>query len=359
MTFRVILKKALIIALAAVMIILPQSGLFVSAADDATQGKGRPLTVYYMSGQDDYGYDHYYNTGIIRDGGTGTLSVDLMDRDPFIWLGYYGQQTVELSDTEVAEIISTVQKPDDFPTYYLSLKQAGTATFNITLPGDGEYRTCTYTFKLVVYDNSNSGSQGGSGETGGQNGESGGSGDQNGESGGQNGESGGSGDQNGNGNGSGDQTGSGDNGTSGSGNSGASFDSGNPAGQSAGQASGSGNTAGQATPKVAKNRTANANIVVSFAAKSKPKLKCSKRMRRKNKIVWNKVAGANGYELFIRYPGSKKYVKALTKSASVKSVTHKGLSKGRIYRYKIRAFSIVDGVKKYGVFSKVLKVKVK
>lgn len=342
MAFRIILKKSLIIALAAFMIILPQPGFSVFAADDATQGKGRPLTVYYMCGQDDYTYEKYLNTGIIRDDGTGTIKVDLDDKDPFIWLGYYGQPTVELSDTEAAEIISTAQKHDDLPTYYLSLKQAGTATFNITLPGDGEYRTCTYTFKLVVYDNSNSGSQGGSGETGGQNGESGGSGD-----------------QNGNGNGSGDQTGSGDNGTSGSGNAGASFGSGNPAGQSAGQASGSGNAAGQATPKVAKNRIAKANIVVSFAAKSKPKLKCSKRMRRKNKIAWNKVAGASGYELFIRYPGSKKYVKALTKSASVKSVTHKGLSKGRIYRYKIRAFSIVDGVKKYGVFSKVLKVKVK
>ena len=52
-------------------------------------------------------------------------------------------------------------------------------------------------------------------------------------------------------------------------------------------------------------------------------------------------------------------MKAVRKKATVKSVTHKGLSKGRKYRYKIRAFTIVNGVRKYGKFSKVLKVKVK
>ena len=135
MAFRIILKKSLIIALAAFMIILPQPGFSVFAADDATQGKGRPLTVYYMCGQDDYTYEKYLNTGIIRDDGTGTIKVDLDDKDPFIWLGYYYEQTVELADTDVAEIINTVQEPDRFLTYYLSFKQAGTATFNITIPG--------------------------------------------------------------------------------------------------------------------------------------------------------------------------------------------------------------------------------
>ena len=342
MTFRIILKKSLIIALAAVMIILPQSSLFVSAADNETQGKGRPLTVYYMCGQDDYTYEKYLNTGIIRDDGTGTIKVDLDDKDPFIWLGYYDEQTVELADTDVAEIINTVQEPDRFLTYYLSFKQAGTATFNITIPGDGVYRTCHYTFKLIVCDDNSSGGQGGNGGTGGQ---------------------GDSGDQNGNGNGSGDQTGTGSGSDSGSGTQGGTSGSGNSEGQAAGNASGAGNTSGQSTPKIAKNRTANASTnsgkVVSFSAKAKPKLKCSKRMKRKNKLTWNKVAGASGYELFIKYPGSKKYVKALTKSASIKSVTHKGLSKGKTYRYKVRAFSLVNGVKNYGVFSKVLKVKVR
>ena len=326
MTFRVILKKTLIIALAAVMIILPQSSLFVSAADNETQGKGRPLTVYYMCGQDDYTYEKYLNTGIIRDDGTGTIKVDLDDKDPFIWLGYYYEQTVELADTDVAEIINTVQEPDRFLTYYLSFKQAGTATFNITIPGDGVYRTCHYTFKLIVCDDNSSGGQGGNGGTGGQGGTGSGSG-------------------------------------SGSGGQGGTSGSGDSAGQAAGTASGAGNTSGQSTPKIAKNRTANASTnsgkVVSFSAKAKPKLKCSKRMKRKNKLTWNKVAGASGYELFIKYPGSKKYVKALTKSASIKSVTHKGLSKGKTYRYKIRAFSLINGVKNYGVFSKVLKVKVR
>ena len=92
---------------------------------------------------------------------------------------------------------------------------------------------------------------------------------------------------------------------------------------------------------------------------SKPKLKCSKRKKRSNKLTWSMVAGATGYELYIKYPGSKKYVKALTKSASVKSVTHKGLTRRKKYSYKVRAFAEIDGVKYYGPFSKAIKVKAK
>ena len=79
----------------------------------------------------------------------------------------------------------------------------------------------------------------------------------------------------------------------------------------------------------------------------------------KNKLTWSKVKGASGYEIFIKYPGSKKYVKALTKSARIKSVTHKGLSRGRTYRYKIRPFVKVGKAIAYGKFSNVKSAKVK
>ena len=89
-----------------------------------------------------------------------------------------------------------------------------------------------------------------------------------------------------------------------------------------------------------------------------PMLKCT-RKKAKNKLSWNKVAGATGYEIYIKYPKSKKYVKALTKGANIKSVTHKGLSRKKKYSYKVRAFAVIDGTYYYGPFSKAKKVKVK
>lgn len=95
------------------------------------------------------------------------------------------------------------------------------------------------------------------------------------------------------------------------------------------------------------------------SALASPKLKCSARKKRANKLSWSKVGPADGYELYIKYPGSKKYVKAVTKKASVKSVTHKGITSGKKYSYKIRAFVKYKGKKYYSSFSKVITVKVK
>ena len=91
---------------------------------------------------------------------------------------------------------------------------------------------------------------------------------------------------------------------------------------------------------------------------SRPKLKF-KRLKRGNKLTWSKVSGAAGYEVYVRYPGKKKFVKAVRKSAKIKSVTHRGLSKGRVYSYKVRAFRKKGKTRKYGPFSKVVKVRVK
>ena len=91
----------------------------------------------------------------------------------------------------------------------------------------------------------------------------------------------------------------------------------------------------------------------------KPSLKCSARKKHANKLTWSKVPKADGYELYIKYPGSKKYVKALTKKATVKSVTHKGLTSKKKYSYKVRAFVKVNGKKYYSSFSKAITVKVR
>ncbi len=98
--------------------------------------------------------------------------------------------------------------------------------------------------------------------------------------------------------------------------------------------------------------------IVQVPTLSAPKLKCSAK-KKKIKLSWNMVSGASGYQLYIKYPGSKKYVLALNKDASVKSVTHKGLTRKKKYSYKLRAFVVTNGQYYYGPFSKAKTAKVK
>ena len=70
----------------------------------------------------------------------------------------------------------------------------------------------------------------------------------------------------------------------------------------------------------------------------------------KNKIEYIFEAGEN----FLNST-----LKALTKKATVKSVTHKGLTSKKKYSYKVRAFVKVNGKKYYSSFSKAITVKVR
>ena len=91
----------------------------------------------------------------------------------------------------------------------------------------------------------------------------------------------------------------------------------------------------------------------------KPVLKVKALKGKKNKITWDKVENADGYVVYVKYPGAKKYVKAVTRDATVKSVTHKGLSRSKTYKYKVAAYKVVDGHIYYSPFSKVRKAKVR
>ena len=108
------------------------------------------------------------------------------------------------------------------------------------------------------------------------------------------------------------------------------------------------------------NQASYSKVSVNELAKSlkRPKLKC-KRKKKCNKLTWSKVTGATGYVLYVKYPGTKKYVKALTKNGNTKSVTHRGLTKGRTYRYKIRPYVKIGHIIAYGRFSKSVAAKVK
>lgn len=72
---------------------------------------------------------------------------------------------------------------------------------------------------------------------------------------------------------------------------------------------------------------------------------------RKIKLTWTKVPGAHGYRVYIYDRAKKKYVYRLTRSASVKSVTHSGLRAGRTYYYKVRAYRVVSGKRVYSPYS--------
>lgn len=77
----------------------------------------------------------------------------------------------------------------------------------------------------------------------------------------------------------------------------------------------------------------------------------------KIKLHFGRVHGAKQVQIYVKYPGRKKFTKVMTRNASLKSVTHKGLKKGKLYRYKIRVRTKVHGKYVYSGFSKVRKIR--
>ncbi|MDD6146245.1 MAG: Ig-like domain-containing protein [Oscillospiraceae bacterium] len=74
------------------------------------------------------------------------------------------------------------------------------------------------------------------------------------------------------------------------------------------------------------------------------------------KLSWNKVSGATGYSIYeIR---SGKAVKLADVSADKLSYTIKGLKKGSVHSYRVRAVRTVGTVTGYGAYSATVKVKV-
>jgi lactocepin len=73
------------------------------------------------------------------------------------------------------------------------------------------------------------------------------------------------------------------------------------------------------------------------------------------KSSWNAVSGASGYEIYkLSYSGGPY---RLVKTTTSLSFTNFGLSKGRTYYYKVRAYRTVGTAKVYSNFSAVMKIK--
>lgn len=70
------------------------------------------------------------------------------------------------------------------------------------------------------------------------------------------------------------------------------------------------------------------------------------------KNTWKKVKGAKGYEVYraTKAKGKYKKVKAI-KSGKTVAWTNKKLTEGKNYFYKVRAYKVVGGKKKYSKFS--------
>lgn len=93
---------------------------------------------------------------------------------------------------------------------------------------------------------------------------------------------------------------------------------------------------------------------------SKAKLSSArKKGKNKAKLGWKQVDGASGYEIFMKTGNGKyKKIKTIGKAKTV-SFTKTRLKKNKTYSFKIRAYRKVDGVKVYGAYSNVKKVKVR
>ncbi len=76
----------------------------------------------------------------------------------------------------------------------------------------------------------------------------------------------------------------------------------------------------------------------------------------KIKLRMKKIPYAQQVQLYIKFPGKSKYKKVMTRTADLKSVTHRGLKKGKVYKYKVRVRTKIKGKYHYSKFSKVCKV---
>jgi len=79
----------------------------------------------------------------------------------------------------------------------------------------------------------------------------------------------------------------------------------------------------------------------------------TKKGSKKVTLSWAKVTGAQGYRVYMKTGnGSFSRIKEIKKGATV-SYTKSGLTKGKTYYFKVRAFREIDGVKVYGAYSKI------
>lgn len=113
--------------------------------------------------------------------------------------------------------------------------------------------------------------------------------------------------------------------------------------------------------KTYKNEKGRGEFSSAVYAATKPAtvsgVKTTAQSGKKIKISWNGAAGAGGYEVYRATAKNGTYKKIATVSA--KSYQDKGLTKGKTYYYKVKAYKKISGKKVYGGYSAVVSKKAK
>ncbi len=84
-------------------------------------------------------------------------------------------------------------------------------------------------------------------------------------------------------------------------------------------------------------------------------IKAARALATSVKVSWNTVAGATGYEVYRATASGGTY--SLVKTTAWLNWTNTGLTTGRTYYYKVRAYRTVNGSKVYGWYSAVVSAK--
>jgi len=101
------------------------------------------------------------------------------------------------------------------------------------------------------------------------------------------------------------------------------------------------------------------NILNTATATAAPKLGTAS-AKTVAKLTWKKVAGANGYEVYMANTKHGEYTLVRTlNSAKKTSYSQKGLTSKQTYFFKMRAYKTVNGVNVYSRYSKIKSVKAK
>ena len=105
-------------------------------------------------------------------------------------------------------------------------------------------------------------------------------------------------------------------------------------------------------------KKANRKIWLNVKLK-RPTLKVRSIGKRRFRLTWNKVPGADRYQVYMYDRKKKKYVRKITKKAKHRFAIHGNVKKGKLYKYKVRAYRKVSGKKVYSAYSVVKKKRVK
>ena len=115
--------------------------------------------------------------------------------------------------------------------------------------------------------------------------------------------------------------------------------------------------------RIVNNQNVYARTTESVKAATNPLKTTLKSAKKKGtnkiKLNWKKVDGVSGYEIFMKTGNGKyKKIKTIGKAKTV-SFTKTRLKRKKTYSFRIRTYVKVDGVRVYGAYSNVKKVKIR